>query len=85
MRRREPVTGLIRAAIDASRAEGRLPRRHSADVTADRLVDHSVEWEGWTDRERDALGVVIYALREFGEGRRAVAGSATPTEEADDD
>jgi hypothetical protein len=70
VRRREPVTGAIRAAIDTARTSGRLPRRHPADVTADRLIDHSIEWEGWTGSERDALSVVIDALREFGEGNR---------------
>lgn len=70
MRRREPVSGMIRAAIAASGAETRAPRRHPADVTADRLIDHACAWDTFEPREREALGLVVDALREIAEGTR---------------
>lgn len=63
------MAGVLRAAIDATGRTPR-PRRHPADVTADRLVDHSIEWTTFDGRERDAIGVVIHALREIAEGTR---------------
>jgi hypothetical protein len=48
-----------------------MARSHPADVTADRLTDH---YEKWYDKlaayERDAIGIVIEALREIAEGNR---------------
>jgi len=70
VRRREPVAAAIRAAIDASKASGRLPRRHPAEVTKDRLIDHAIEWTCWSGAERDALSVVINALDDIAEGNR---------------
>jgi len=46
-------------------------RRHPADVTADRLVDHSMKYGDKLDgHEKDAIGEVIHALREIAEGER---------------
>lgn len=45
-------------------------RRHPADVTADRLIGHSIEWNKFSATERDAIGVVIQALQEIAEGSR---------------
>lgn len=68
MRRREPVTGVLRAAIDATRTTGKLPRRHPLTVTADRLVDHAID-PRIADRldgpVRDAIGLVIHTFREI--------------------
>jgi hypothetical protein len=48
-----------------------MPRRHPADVTADRLIDQSEKYNDWLDGyEKDALGLVVNALREIAEGRR---------------
>lgn len=48
-------------------------KRHPADVTADRLVEHACN-PAWADKldghERDAIGEVIHALREIAEGER---------------
>ena len=70
MRRREPVSGILRAAIAATGRSTRAVRRHPADVTADRLIDHACAWNKFEPRERDALGLVIDALREIAEGTR---------------
>ena len=46
-------------------------KRHPADVTADRLIEHSVKWhEKMSGREKDDLGSVIQVLREIAEGER---------------
>jgi hypothetical protein len=46
-------------------------RRHPAEVTADRLLDHAINPAMTFDgRERDAIGLVIFALREIAEGNR---------------
>jgi hypothetical protein len=70
VRRNERVSAVIRGAIDASKREHPSPRRHPADVTADRLVDRSIEWDKFDGSERDAIGQVIHALREIAEGER---------------
>lgn len=69
MRRSEPVAGVLRAALDVG-GRARNPRRHSADVTADRLIDHACAWDQFEPREREALSLVIDALREIAEGQR---------------
>lgn len=63
------VSAAIGAALDAT---GRTPtpRRHPADVTADRLVDHATDWDKFDGHERDAIGEVIHALREIAGGER---------------
>jgi hypothetical protein len=49
----------------------RRTRTHPADVTADRLIEHSVRWHAKFDgHEKDAIGEVIQALREIAEGGR---------------
>jgi hypothetical protein len=46
-------------------------RRHPADVTADRLTEQVTAWHTRFDGfEKDAVGVVINALREIAEGER---------------
>ena len=46
----------------------RPPARHPAQVTAGRLVDHAAKWtRGFTGAERDAIDVVVRALREIAE------------------
>ena len=47
------------------------PRRHPADVTADRLTDHYETYYAYMDgRERDDLSRTIQVLREIAEGNR---------------
>lgn len=46
-------------------------RTHPADVTADRLIDHSAKWaDKFTSQELDDLGYVVHALREIADGSR---------------
>lgn len=47
------------------------PRRHPAEVTADRLVK-AVDDFAWqlTPAERDMIGEVVHAFREIAEGTR---------------
>lgn len=66
----------------------RVPKRHPADVTADRLVEHYEKfvehYEKWfylfTQSERDYIDRAVNALREIADGTRAVSdqGSETP-------
>lgn len=70
MRRRLPLGEVIRGAIAASGRDHPPERRHSADVTADRLIDHATEWDKFDGSERDAIGQVVHALREIAEGAR---------------
>lgn len=72
------LDGVLRGAIDAHPRVKR-PRRHSADVTADRLIDHAIEWDTWEPREREALSTVIDALREMGDGTRRTRRQETTT------
>lgn len=47
------------------------PRRHPAEVTADRLGDHYEQWfDKLTQSERDYIGVVRRALQDIAEGTR---------------
>lgn len=47
------------------------PRRHPAEVTADRLGDHyEAYFDKLTQRERDYIGVVRHALQQIAEGDR---------------
>jgi hypothetical protein len=46
-------------------------KRHPAEVTSDRLLDAVGRWhEKFTGAERDAIGVIRYALDEIAEGVR---------------
>jgi hypothetical protein len=46
-------------------------RRHPADVTADRLIEHYQQWfDSLTGSERDYIGLVINVLRDIAEGVR---------------
>jgi hypothetical protein len=48
-----------------------LPRRHPAQVTADRLGnDYATYFEQLTPDERNAIGLVRQALDEIAEGQR---------------
>lgn len=47
------------------------PRRHRAEVTADRLTDDVIHFcDRLTGEERDAAGLIIQALREIADGER---------------
>lgn len=49
----------------------RLPTRHPAEVTADRLGDAVTRWADKFDgAERDEIGHIIHALRQIAEGER---------------
>ncbi len=51
----------------------RMPKRHEADVTADRLIGQSEKFSDLLDGyEKDALGLVVNALREIADGARAL-------------
>lgn len=59
------------AFTEAMSHAGPAPRRHPADVTADRLVKHYEDWyDRLEPRERDDIGNVVQALREIAEGNR---------------
>jgi hypothetical protein len=46
-------------------------RRHPADVTADRLLDHVERWhDKFEPAERDALSLVRYVLQTIADGER---------------
>lgn len=46
-----------------------MTRRHPAEVTVDRLIQHSMDYsDQLTGYEKDAIGVVINALNEIAEG-----------------
>lgn len=46
-------------------------RRHPADVTADRLIQHTIDYyERLDGRDRDDFSHVIFLLREIAEGNR---------------
>lgn len=48
-----------------------FPRRHPAEVTADRLSGHyETYYDQMTGEERDELSRTSYVLREIAEGRR---------------
>lgn len=49
----------------------RAPRRHPAQVTADRLIDHTAEYSDMlTVREIDAISRTVRALLQVAEGNR---------------
>lgn len=49
----------------------RMPKRHPADVTADRLTEHYERYYALMDgRERDDLSHTIHVLREIADGTR---------------
>jgi hypothetical protein len=49
----------------------KLHRRHPADVTADRLLEHVERWhEKFTPAERDELSHVRFLLQQIADGER---------------
>lgn len=61
---------VITAALAGHKARaGRSARRHPADVTADRLGEATQKWE-FTAEERDAVAVVVDALRRISNSHR---------------
>lgn len=49
----------------------KLYKRHPAEVTADRLLEHYERYcDKLTGTERDAVGTVRHALQEIAEGKR---------------
>jgi hypothetical protein len=47
------------------------PRRHPAEVTADRLLGHVEQWfDKFTPAERDELSHVRFVLQQIAEGDR---------------
>lgn len=66
------VRAAFTEAIMAQKRTGTfVPRRHPAEVTADRLTDDVTRWtELFDGDERDAVGIVVNALREIAEGQR---------------
>lgn len=63
--RQERINNIITEALAQVR-RSRPARRHPADVTADRLGDAMQRWD-FDGAERDAIGVVINALRRVSE------------------
>lgn len=52
-------------------AKYRMPRRHPAEVTADRLLDDLERWpEKWDGEERDAVALVRFVLHQIADGER---------------
>jgi hypothetical protein len=50
----------------------RAPRRHPAEVTADRLGDALDRWpDAFDGAERDAIGLIIHRLQQIAEGTRS--------------
>lgn len=46
-------------------------RRHSAEVTSDRLAEASERWhDKFTGEERDMIGHIRYALEQIADGER---------------
>lgn len=49
----------------------KLYKRHPAEVTADRLLEHYEQYyDKLTGAERDAVGTVRHILQEIAEGKR---------------
>lgn len=49
----------------------RMPRRHEAEVTADRLGNAAMKWAAkFSSRELDDIGFIIHALHQIAEGER---------------
>lgn len=49
----------------------RMKPRHKAEVTYDRLIDHSEQWSTkFSGEEQDAIGIICHALCEIADGDR---------------
>jgi hypothetical protein len=69
--RNEAIRGAFSRAFKNAKTAGDVPRRHRAEVTADRLGDDVAHFHNrLTGEERDAAGLVIQALREISDGER---------------
>lgn len=69
--RNAAIRGAFSRAFKDAKAAGDVPRRHRAEVTADRLGDDIAHFhDRLTGEERDAAGLVIQALREISDGQR---------------
>jgi hypothetical protein len=69
--RNTAIRGAFTRAFKDAKAAGNVPRRHRAEVTADRLTDDVIHFcDRLTGEERDAAGLIIQALREIADDER---------------
>lgn len=72
--RADKIKAAFNRAFAEAKRDGTIPRRHRADVTADRLADDFSHWHELLEgREHDAAAEVIQALREIADGTRGSA------------
>lgn len=68
----EQIREAFKEAFANARRDGKIPRRTRAEVTADRLGDDAAHYHALlSGEERDAIGIVVQALREIADGERS--------------
>lgn len=70
--RKDALNKAFDTAFANTRRAGAANRRHPAEVTSDRLGQHSADYYDLMDgEERDALALVRHALQEIADGIRS--------------